>query len=160
MIICLYNLSIRRNFDLYNIAQKIEGLLCECVTDTYFSYKKWTLKSIEVKLINVEQLCSMYLCTKFGSSTLSCSKEIGIESCQNVSALPPDKPYNRRGKGSHLKLKWLHRVSHFNPAEIVLKDFFIFLLFVSKQHSPQLVENTGYHCIPFSETYTASFWTH
>jgi hypothetical protein len=34
----------------------------------------------------------MHLCTKFGSSTLSCSKEIGIESCQNMSALPADKP--------------------------------------------------------------------
>ncbi len=64
--------------------------MCECVTDMYFSYKKWALKSIEVKFINVEQLCSMHLCTKFRSSALSHSEEIRIESWQNV-ALPADQ---------------------------------------------------------------------
>ncbi len=49
---------------------------------------------MEVKLVNVDQLCSMHLCNKFGSFTLSRLEEMGIESCQNVSALPGNKPYN------------------------------------------------------------------
>jgi len=54
--------------------------MCECVTDVYFSYEKATLKSIEVKLINIEQLGSMHQCTKFESSRFGRSEEIGIES--------------------------------------------------------------------------------
>jgi hypothetical protein len=89
---CLYNLSIRRKFDISSTAKKWEGLLCECVIDMYFSYKPWTIQSIEVKLIRVKELSNLRLCTKFRISTLSRLGEMRIESCQNVSALPADKP--------------------------------------------------------------------
>ncbi len=48
--------------------------------------------SIEMKLINIEQVCSMHLCTRFGSSRISRSEEIGTETWQNVTALSVDKP--------------------------------------------------------------------
>ena len=65
----------------------------ECVTGIYFSYEMRTLKSMKMKFTGVKQLCIMHLCTKFRGSTLSRFAEILAESCQNVSALPTDKPY-------------------------------------------------------------------
>jgi hypothetical protein len=89
---CLYNVSNSRKFDISDVTEKKEGLFCECVIGIYFCYKMWTIKSIEVKLIGVKQLCSMHLWAEFRGSTLSRFAEIGIESCQNVIAIPTDKP--------------------------------------------------------------------
>jgi hypothetical protein len=52
------------------------------------------MESVEVKILGVKQLCSMHLHTKFQSSIFSYWGEIKMESCQNVSALPADKPYS------------------------------------------------------------------
>jgi len=35
----------------------------------------------------------------------------------------PLRNHDKCGKCSHLRVKWLHRVSHYNPAGIVLKTF-------------------------------------
>ncbi len=61
-----------------------------------------------MKLVNVDQLCSMDLWNKFGSSTLSHPEEIGIESCQNVSALPADKP-NKTSSNNNMTLNGQER---------------------------------------------------
>ena len=58
----------------------------------YFAYKARTIKSVQVKFRDVKQLGSMHLYTKLQRSTFRHLEEIGVESCQNVSALPADKP--------------------------------------------------------------------
>ncbi len=66
--------------------------MCECVTGMYLSYKTCIIQLIEVKFIRVKEICNLHLYTKFRSSILSRLGEMRIESCQNVSALPADKP--------------------------------------------------------------------
>ena len=61
----------------------------------YFAYKARTIKSVQVKFRDVKQLGSMHLYTKLQRSTFRHLEEIGVESCQNVSALPADKPYTK-----------------------------------------------------------------
>ena len=57
----------------------------------YFACKARTIKSVQVKFRDVKQLGSMHLYTKLQRSTFRHLEEIGVESCQNVSALPADK---------------------------------------------------------------------
>jgi hypothetical protein len=45
-----------------------------------------------MKILDIKQLGSVHLCTKFQDSMFSYLGEIKMESCQNVSALPADKP--------------------------------------------------------------------
>jgi hypothetical protein len=53
------------------------------------------MKSIEVKILATKQFYNLHLYTKCRGFALDCLGEIGIESCQNVNALPEDKPiYN------------------------------------------------------------------
>jgi hypothetical protein len=64
----------------------------------YFAYKARTIKSVQVKFRDVKQLGSMHLYTKLQHSTFRHLEEIGVESCQNVSALPADKPHTQKTK--------------------------------------------------------------
>ena len=79
----------------------------------YFAYKARTIKSVQVKFRDVKQLGSMHLYTKLQRSTFRHLEEIGVESCQNVSALPADKPYSLRIQDNSLLL-FLSLTSRFN----------------------------------------------
>jgi hypothetical protein len=63
------------------------------VTTVYFAYKTRAMKVVEVKFRDIKHLHSMHICIKFQRSTFRHLAERRFESCQNVSALPADKPW-------------------------------------------------------------------
>jgi len=163
-IVRLYDSSIRKKINVSSVAGKKEDLLCECATGMHFSYRTWIMQSIEVKLMEVKQFCSMYLCTKFWSSTLSHLGEIRIESCQNSSALPADKLYSNRKKYLNT---FIILIKDYNKN--IFTDFFLIqweylfknlsiLIYLDKNKNLFNIDETHKHFIKFFLIFCVILW--